>query len=262
MPHRPCRGNSWTSCTAISPEGPTIRILYVFPHPDDESFDPAPGIARQLREGHEVHLLTLTRGGATRQRHRLGLSVEEMGRVRLGEMREVERVLGLTSMTVLDLPDSGLAEMDPREIEEVVRAQIHALDPEVVVTYAVHGVSGFHDHLVTHAVVKRVYCELRDLEERPRRLALFTLAEVDEGSGHGGEETAAPLHTSPTSAIDVSQALSDSDLAAGRSALDCYRTYQEVIREADPLKRVGSTLHFELFQESYDPQLPSMTAGL
>ena len=171
MPQRQCRESSWTSCTAISPEGPTIRILYIFPHPDDESFGPAPGMARQIREGQDVHLLTLTRGGATRQLHRLGLSVEEMGRVRLGEMREMERVLGLTSLTVLASPDSGLAEMDPREISE-------------------------------------------------------------------------------------------SDLATGRVALDCYRTYQEVIREADPLRRVGSVLHFELFQESSDPPLPSMTAGL
>jgi len=220
-------------------------------------------MARQLREGHEVHLLTLTRGGATRERHRLGLSVEEMGEIRLEEMREVESVLGLTSMTVLDLPDSGLSEMDPRQIEEAVRAHIDFLAPDVVVTYAVHGVSGFHDHLVTHAVVKRVFCELQDREERPRRLALFTLAEVDEGKEEGGGDgPAGELHTSPRIAIDVSEEVSDADLEVGRAALECYRTYQEVIREADPLSRVGSTLYFELFQESHSPPLPSITAGL
>ena len=185
-----------------------------------------------------------------------------MGKVRVNEMREVEAVLGLTSLTVLDLPDSGLADMDPRDIEEVVRAQIRSLDPDVVVTYAVHGVSGFHDHLVTHAVVKRVYCELRDLEDRPRRLALFTLAEADEGQEEGAEGGPGELHTSPRSAIDVAEEVSETDLAAGRAALECYRTYQEVIRQADPLGRVGSTLYFELFQESHSPPLPSITAGL
>ena len=49
-----------------------MRILYIYPHPDDESFGPAGVMAKQRREGHEVHLLTLTRGGATRQRHRYG----------------------------------------------------------------------------------------------------------------------------------------------------------------------------------------------
>ncbi len=59
-----------------------MRILYVFPHPDDESFGPARAIAAQTRAGHAVSLLTLTRGGATRERFKLGLSVEEMVAVR------------------------------------------------------------------------------------------------------------------------------------------------------------------------------------
>ena len=56
-----------------------MRILYVFAHPDDESFGPARAISKQRRQGHEVYLLTLTRGGATRLRHKFGYSVDEMG---------------------------------------------------------------------------------------------------------------------------------------------------------------------------------------
>jgi LmbE family N-acetylglucosaminyl deacetylase len=89
-----------------------MRALFIYPHPDDESFGPGPALASLLRRGHEVFLLTLTRGGATRQRHKYGYSVEEMGEVRFREMQEVARVLGLTGMTVLDLPDSGLKEID------------------------------------------------------------------------------------------------------------------------------------------------------
>lgn len=51
----------------------SMRILYVFPHPDDESFGPAPVIKQQLEQGNEVFLLTFTRGGATKVRHKLGL---------------------------------------------------------------------------------------------------------------------------------------------------------------------------------------------
>jgi LmbE family N-acetylglucosaminyl deacetylase len=49
-----------------------MKVLYVFAHPDDESFGPARAMFKQRREGHEVHLLTLTRGGATKQRHKYG----------------------------------------------------------------------------------------------------------------------------------------------------------------------------------------------
>ncbi len=125
-----------------------MKILYIFPHPDDESFGPAHAICKQLREGHEVYLLTLTKGGATKQRFRFNYSVEEMGEVRYKEMLCVEKVLGLSGMTVLDLPDSGLKEMDPRDIDKVICEHIEKIKPAVVVTYPVHGVSGFHDHLL------------------------------------------------------------------------------------------------------------------
>ena len=133
-----------------------MRFLYVFPHPDDESFGPAAAMHAQLRAGHEVYLLTLTRGGATKQRHKLGLSVEEMGEVRYQEMLAVEKTLGLSGMSVLDLPDSGMKYMDPRAIELIVAEQIEVIRPDILVSYPVHGISGFHDHLVMHAVIKNV----------------------------------------------------------------------------------------------------------
>src|SRR5690625_7212946 len=80
-----------------------------------------------------------------------------MGEIRFKEMQCVEKVLGLKGMTVLDLPDGELKKMDPHEIEKAVKSEIDRVKPDIVVTYAVHGISGFHDHLVTHAVVKRVF---------------------------------------------------------------------------------------------------------
>lgn len=104
-----------------------MKILYIFPHPDDESFGPAPAIAAQRRQGHEVYLFTLTKGEATKQRFRLGINKKEMGEIRFKEMQCVEKVLDLNGMTVFDLPDSGLKEMDPAEIEEVIENQIEKL---------------------------------------------------------------------------------------------------------------------------------------
>ena len=135
-----------------------MTFLYVFPHPDDESFGPAPAIARQVREGHDVSLLTLTKGGATHVRHELGKTVEEMGAIREQEMQCVAETLGL-DLTVLDFPDGELASLDPRQIEKVVERKIQAVQPDVLVTYAAFGNSGHPDHLVTHAVVKRAYCQ-------------------------------------------------------------------------------------------------------
>ena len=240
------------------PGRPVASILYVFPHPDDESFGPAPALARQERAGHDVHLLTLTRGEVTTQRERLGLSKEEMGKTRHEEMQEVARVLGLASLTVLDFPDGGLAELDPRVLEGAVAAHVREQRPAVLATYAAHGISGHRDHLACHAVVKRVFCQLRGEErtEYPRRLALFTLA------GETAEDRPVHLTGSPASFIDCRTRFSEADCARATEALAAYETYQPVIEEHQPLDHVAEGVCFELFQETFDPPLEDLFDAL
>lgn len=233
-----------------------MKALYIFPHPDDESFGPGAVMARQRREGHEVHLLVLTRGGATRQRHRLGLSVEEMGAVRAREMEDVARVYDLSGMRILDLPDSGLVRCDPRELERAVATELERLAPEVVVTYPVHGISGFHDHLVTHAVVKRAWVEAR--ERLPlERLAFHTIArETAEASPHFS------LSHSETEEIDAVVPVEERDLDTCKRALDCYATFQETIERSGIKDLLPDRVPFELYGESLEPPIEDLFSGL
>lgn len=234
-----------------------MKILYIFPHPDDESFGPAPAIAAQRRQGHEVYLFTLTKGEATKQRFRLGISKKEMGEIRFKEMQCVEKVLDLNGMTVFDLPDSGLKEMDPADIEEVIEDQIDKIKPDVVVTYAVHGVSGFEDHLVSHAVVKSVYCDMkRKGKAYPRRLALYTHFSEDTGAGKF------TLKSSKQEEIDCWVEATDEDYQKFLDALDCYETYQQVIEDSNVKEEVGNRVPFEIFQEDFDPPLSDICGQL
>jgi LmbE family N-acetylglucosaminyl deacetylase len=234
-----------------------MRILYIFPHPDDESYGPAPAMHKQRRQGHQVHLLTLTRGGATRQRHKYGYTVEEMGAVRYQEMQCVAEALDLSGLQVLDLPDSGLKKLDPRVIEEIISDQIARLRPRVVVTYAVHGVSGFEDHLITHAVVKRAYVELAERVDYLGRLALYTITEAQaEASPHFH------LSGSKRDEIDCAIKVSAEDIDRTQRALDCYVTYQEAIEQSGIREMVADHSVFELYGEAYDPPLDDLFAGL
>lgn len=234
-----------------------MRILYIFPHPDDESFGPSLAMSAQIRQGYEVYLLTLTKGEATKERHRLGVSKEEMGEIRLKEMQCVEKVLGLSGMKVLDLPDSGLKEINPMEIESVIRDHIHKIKPDVLVTYAVHGVSGFEDHLVSHAVVKRLYCQLKEEgSPYPRRMAFFTHYSEKEVKSKFN------LKSSKKEEIDCWVKTDDKDRKAFEEALDCYETYQQVIEESGVKKAVGKSVPFEIFQEAFDPPLKDLTDQL
>ena len=233
-------------------------LLYIFPHPDDECFGPSPMIARQRRAGHDVHLLTLTRGEATAQRDRLGYSKAEMGEARYQEMQNVADTLDLTSLTVREYPDGELAELNPLALENEVASHIHEIEPDVVITYPVHGISGHPDHLVSHAVVKRVVCALqRDGVAYPKRLAFFTVSPPADDADRPSH-----LQHSPSILIDCVVPTSDEDLALGREALYCYETYRPVIEEHQPLRAVTDGTPLELFGEHHDPPLSSLLDGL
>ncbi|MEK6480058.1 PIG-L family deacetylase [Catalinimonas sp. 4WD22] len=238
-----------------------MKFLYVFPHPDDESFGPAGAMYTQLQQGHEVHLLTLTRGEATRQRHKLGVSLEEMGEIRYREMLEVEKTLGLSSMTVLNLPDNQLKEIDPREVETVVETHIRKIQPDILVSYPVHGISGFHDHLVMHAVAKRVYLQTKDEgADYLKRLAFFTIP--DNGDPQFKKPDGFRLKNSSEEEIDCIVKLSDEAVKKFKQALMCYKTYQETIEKSGVVEEIGDKVHFEIFGESFNSPLSDLTDQL
>ncbi|HBI02687.1 MAG TPA: PIG-L family deacetylase [Paenibacillaceae bacterium] len=239
-----------------------MRILYIFPHPDDESFGPAAGIHAQLQEGHEVFLLTLTKGGATKQRFALGVTVAEMGEIRYKEMLEVEKTLGLTGMTVLDFPDSGLKELDPRILEGAVADQIETIRPDIVITYPVHGISGFHDHLITHAIVKRAYLDLKGKgASYLKRLAFFTLLDSGEASLHK-ESGDFRLKRSDMEQIDCILPLETQNQDALIKSLSCYNTYKKTIEDTKVIEKIGNQLYFEIFLEEFKPPLTDITAQI
>jgi LmbE family N-acetylglucosaminyl deacetylase len=233
-----------------------VRILYVFPHPDDESFGPARAMAAQRRQGHDVYLLTLTRGEATKVRHKYGWTLEQMGAARHREMQDVKITLELADLRILDLPDGKLKELDPWSIEEIIREEILRVKPHVVVTLPVHGISGFHDHIVTYAAVTRVYLESRG-PEHPwlQRLAYFTLVAAP---------AAFPWHVNVTKPeeIDCSFDASEADMERFHKALDCYVTYADVIASTKIHDVFGKDVYFEIFREDHKPPLKDLFDGL
>jgi N-acetylglucosamine malate deacetylase 2 len=237
-----------------------LKILYIFPHPDDESFGPAAAMHAQLKQGHEVYLLTLTKGGATQQRFKLGVSVEEMGEIRYKEMQEVRAVLGLTGMTVLDFPDSRLKELDPRVLEKTIKNHIENIQPEIVITYPVHGISGFHDHLITHAVVKQVFLEMKDSgADYLRRLAFFTIPDSGEPSMMNGKFR---LKHTEKELIDCIYLLQQDNIESMKKALSCYETYKATIEATGVIKQIGDRVYFEIFMENHKPELKDITENL
>lgn len=238
-----------------------MKALYIFPHPDDESFGPAPVIYRQIKNGLEVHLLTLTKGGATKMRFKYDLSIEEMGEVRYNEMLKVQEVLGLTSMTILDYPDGGMAHIDPREFEAVIKNHIDKIKPEIIVTYPIHGISGHHDHLACHAIVKRLFCELKERSEYTflKRLAFLTLPTPNEDESKGGNSN---VRTTKKQYIDCIINLNQEEVSKLKESLYCHESFIDVIKETNVIEHIGNKVHFEFFNEDFDEHVQELDFGL
>ena len=236
-----------------------MKILYIFPHPDDESYGPSRAISRQIREGHEVALLTLTRGGATKERHKFGYSIEEMGAVRYNELQCAAKSLGLSELTVQDFPDGGLKEMDPRILEAAIKTTIADYQPAIVVTYAVHGVSGHPDHIITHAVVKTAVMEMVAAgADYLRRLAFYTVTERKNPPKNWLKRST----FSKPEEIDCVVEAEDIDRENFLKALACYKTYQDRIEKSGIRKSKNKNVYFEIFQEDFEPPLSDLSAQL
>lgn len=141
------------------------RLLGIFPHPDDESWAAGGLLARCAADGTEVTVATATRGEAgPRPRGMSG----PLGELRTGELTAACAALGVGPPPVfLDLPDGGVAELEPARAVAPFVELVRRLAPQVVVTLGGDGGYGHRDHL---AVTRLALRACADLEPLPRVL--------------------------------------------------------------------------------------------
>jgi LmbE family N-acetylglucosaminyl deacetylase len=126
---------------------PKRRLLYIYAHPDDESFGVA-GLSRICADhGAEIAIVTATRGDAGRAGEPPLCSREELPARREAELRDAAQILGIGHVTVLDYLDKRLAEAPPDKIRRELVHAIRRHRPEVVVTFDPNGANLHPDHV-------------------------------------------------------------------------------------------------------------------
>jgi LmbE family N-acetylglucosaminyl deacetylase len=138
------------------------RALAIVAHPDDMEFGAAAAVARWTAEGKEVVYCMVTSGEAGID----GMSPEECGRVREAEQVESARIVGVSEVDFLRLPDGILEYGVPmrRDLAAVVRRH----RPDIVITGNFHDTWGGRnlnqaDHI---AVGRAVLDAVRDAGNR------------------------------------------------------------------------------------------------
>jgi len=144
----------------VTTGGRRASLLVVLAHPDDEIFLGGV-IAHSSDRGARITLACATDGEAGDVHPSLG-KIDDLGAVRANELRESCRALGIAPPVRLGFHDSGrheqqrhddaraLANVDMREVEEVILRVIDDVKPHVVVTFDPHGWYYHPDHLAVH----------------------------------------------------------------------------------------------------------------
>ncbi|MFY0543026.1 PIG-L deacetylase family protein [Brevibacillus sp. H7] len=125
------------------------RILFVFAHPDDETFTSGVTIAKYVNEERAVvSLLCATRGQAGKAGDPPVCLPGELPVYRERELREAASILGIAHVDILDYEDKHLNEVPMDELIAQIHAAIQRHQPQIVITFAPHGISGHPDHIV------------------------------------------------------------------------------------------------------------------
>ncbi|GED66633.1 PIG-L domain-containing protein [Brevibacillus reuszeri] len=122
-------------------------ILFIYAHPDDETFASGISICKYSQDKNtSSHLLCATRGQAGKAGNPPICTPEELPAVREQELRTAASILGLDTVELLDYEDKYLGDVPLPELVSHIHAAIEKWQPEVVVTFAPHGISGHPDH--------------------------------------------------------------------------------------------------------------------
>jgi LmbE family N-acetylglucosaminyl deacetylase len=125
-----------------------LKLLAVFPHPDDESLGLGGTLAKYSAEGVETYLVCATRGergwnGPEDQNPGMGA----LGKIREGELMGAAEQLGLKEVSFLNYVDGDVDQADPNKIIADIAEQIRRIRPQVVVTFSLDGSYGHPDHI-------------------------------------------------------------------------------------------------------------------
>lgn len=126
----------------------TLKLLAIFPHPDDETLGLGSTLARYSAEGVETCLVCATRGErGWFDSEGPNPGFDGVARIREAELACAAEHLGLREVYFLDYIDGDVDQAEANEIIGRIVSHIRRIQPQVVVTFAPDGAYGHPDHI-------------------------------------------------------------------------------------------------------------------
>lgn len=158
------------------------KILFgIFAHPDDEAFGPVATLLKEVSEGTELHLVTLTAGENGTNPD----SLPNLGEVRVQEWQAAGELIGAQSMTYLGYEDGTLNNLNHLEvtvkINELVNEIVNGRDDIEIefMSLDLNGYTGHIDHIVAGRSACLSFYQLRDAGKPMKRIRLACLSQEE-----------------------------------------------------------------------------------
>jgi LmbE family N-acetylglucosaminyl deacetylase len=173
--------------------GSSLRLLAIFPHPDDETLGMGSTLARYAAEGVETYLVCATRGErGWFDSEGPDPGFEGVARIREAELRCAAEHLGLREVSFLDYIDGDVDQANPQTIIAEIAMHIRRIEPQVVVTFSPDGAYGHPDHIAlsqfTSAALVLAADSSFENSELPHRVSkLYYMVDSLENVGDANE---------------------------------------------------------------------------
>lgn len=136
----------------IQPDTLARRFLFVFAHPDDESFYSGGLISRIINHDGNAKILSFTDGNKGHIHGSLNKRTS-LGNIRSQELKEAAAQLGVQNICIGDFPDGGLDQIPRTELVDFLLREIQTFEPDIVVTFGDEPFYNHRDHLETEQAV-------------------------------------------------------------------------------------------------------------
>jgi LmbE family N-acetylglucosaminyl deacetylase len=238
----------------------SLTLMAVHAHPDDEASSTGGVLATYSAEGIRTIVVTCTNGefgdapGGIKP-GQPGHDPEAVAQLRLGELRQSVKILGVTDLELLGYHDSGMVEWDYKsrpdafcnvpaaEVTGRISALIEKYQPQVLITYDDKGLYQHPDHVYASQMAQAAVAETGI----PAKLYLSTI----RGSSWGKLREAlreAGVEMPEMTLTDEQRAQVEATEAAITTTVD--------IRPVLERKREALMAHASQIQESWFTKLP------
>lgn len=223
-----------------------MKVLFIFPHPDDETVFAGGMATRHVRRGNDVVWICASygeRGGTTEKRsskifywmfalagkfpillfflklivYWLGIFRKqniELARTRKWEAKKVAKIIGIRKITFWEIPDMRF-QWNKKELMQKLEKCMKELKLDVVYAFHPNGITGHPDHMALSRCVAEV---VKNLEGKKPRLFYATF------SKELAEKYRLPLLGISDESIDEKNTLSLEEINLKREAMATYES--------------------------------------